>query len=143
MRGHLGVRQHGRMDPGPARYTIRVNGHLGATLLSAFPALASQQRGAHTVLTGPLDQSALFGVLAEIGAVGLELIEVRQLSPERELPALALHRGHVVVLTGRPGCGKAALHAYVQVLHDQLAGTGVHATSVTIIKEIGGSDPRY
>lgn len=39
--------------------------------------------------------------------------------------------------------GKAALRAYVQVLHDQLAGTGVHATSVTITKEIGGGDPRY
>jgi NAD(P)-dependent dehydrogenase (short-subunit alcohol dehydrogenase family) len=33
--------------------------------------------------------------------------------------------------------GKAALRAYVQVLHDQLAGTGVHATSVTITKAIG------
>jgi hypothetical protein len=40
---------------------------------------------AHTVLTGLLDQSALFGVLAEIEALGLELIEVRQLTPEREL----------------------------------------------------------
>jgi hypothetical protein len=74
------------MDPGPARYTIRVNGHLGTTLLSAFPALASQQHGAHTVLTGLLDRSALFGVLAEIEALGLELIEVRQLAVERELP---------------------------------------------------------
>ena len=39
--------------------------------------------------------------------------------------------------------GKAALRAYVQVLHDQLTGTGVHATSVTITSEIGGGDPRY
>ena len=39
--------------------------------------------------------------------------------------------------------GKAALRAYVQVLHDQLAGTGVHATSVTITREIGGGDPRF
>jgi hypothetical protein len=72
------------MDPGPARYIIRVNGHLGATLLSAFPALTSRRHGAHTVLTGLLDRSALFGVLAEIEALGLELIEVRQLMPERE-----------------------------------------------------------
>ena len=70
------------MDPGLVRYTIRINGHLGATLLSAFPALASQQLGAHTVLTGLLDQSALFGVLADIEAFGLELIEVRQLECE-------------------------------------------------------------
>lgn len=38
--------------------------------------------------------------------------------------------------------GKAALRAYVQVLHDQLAGTGVHATIVTITKGIG-SAPRF
>jgi NAD(P)-dependent dehydrogenase (short-subunit alcohol dehydrogenase family) len=38
--------------------------------------------------------------------------------------------------------GKAALRAYVQVLHDQLAGTGVHATSVTITKAVG-SEARF
>ena len=86
MRDHLPAPHHGRMDPGPARYTIRINGHLGATLLSAFPALASRRHGAHTVLTGLLDRSALFGVLAEIEALGLELIEVRQLTLERGSP---------------------------------------------------------
>jgi hypothetical protein len=75
------------MDPGLARYTIRINGHLGATLLSAFPPLASRRHGAHTVLTGRLDRSALFGVLAEIDALGLELIEVRQLTLDCEPPA--------------------------------------------------------
>jgi hypothetical protein len=84
MRGHPAARHHDRMELGPARYTIRVNGHLGATLLSAFPPLASSQQGAHTVLTGLLDRSALFGVLAEIEALGLELIEVRQLTRECE-----------------------------------------------------------
>jgi hypothetical protein len=74
------------MDPGPALYLIRINGHLGATLLSAFPALAPQRHGAHTVLTGSLDRSALHGVLAEIEALGLDLIEVRQLAPDRESP---------------------------------------------------------
>ena len=46
-------------------------------MLSAFPALAPQHHGAHTVLTGLLDQSALYGVLAEIEALGLDLLEVR------------------------------------------------------------------
>ena len=87
MRGHPPAPHIGRMDLGSARYTIRINGHLGASLLSAFPALALRRDGAHTVLTGLLDQSALFGVLAEIEALGLELIEVRQHTPERELPA--------------------------------------------------------
>ena len=64
MRGHLPVLNHGVMDPEPARYVIRINGRLGATVLSAFPALASRWHGAHTVLTGLLDRSALYGVLA-------------------------------------------------------------------------------
>jgi len=34
--------------------------------------------------------------------------------------------------------GKAGLRAYVQLLHDELAGTGVHATSVTITAGISG-----
>jgi len=74
------------MDPAPAAYMIRINGHLGATVLSAFPALAPQHHGAHTVLTGLLDRSALYGVLAEIEALGLDLLEIRQLSPDRTPP---------------------------------------------------------
>jgi hypothetical protein len=86
MRVHLAVLNHGVMDPAPARYVIRINGHLGATVLSAFPALASRWHGAHTVLTGLLDRSALFGVLAEIEALGLDLLEVRQLTTDRKSP---------------------------------------------------------
>jgi hypothetical protein len=71
------------MDPTPTGYAIRIRGHLGATVLSAFPALASRQHGADTVLTGLLDQSALYGVLAEIEALGLDLIEVRPLTHRR------------------------------------------------------------
>jgi hypothetical protein len=65
------------MDPAPAPYMIRINGHLGATVLSAFPAMAPHHHGAHTVLTGLLDRSALYGVLAEIEALGLDLLEIR------------------------------------------------------------------
>jgi hypothetical protein len=74
------------MDSAPALYLIRINGHLGATLLTAFPAMAAQRHGAHTVLTGLLDRSALYGVLAEIDALGLDLLEVRQLTKDREVP---------------------------------------------------------
>jgi hypothetical protein len=31
-----------------------------------------------------MDRSALYGVLAEIEALGLDLLEVRQLEPQRE-----------------------------------------------------------
>jgi hypothetical protein len=86
MRGHLPALDHGRMDVEPARYVIRINGHLGATVLSAFPAMAPRRHGAHTVLTGLLDRSALYGVLAEIEALGLELLEIRKLAPQSRSP---------------------------------------------------------
>jgi hypothetical protein len=77
---HLPVLDDRGMDPASARYVIRINGHLGATLLSAFPAMASQRQGPATVLTGVLDRPGLYGVLAEIEALGLDLLEVRQIS---------------------------------------------------------------
>ena len=86
MRGHLPALDHGGMDPALAPYMIRINGHLGATVLSAFPAMAPRRHGAHTVLTGLLDQSALYGVPAEIEALGLDLLELRQLAPQRRSP---------------------------------------------------------
>ena len=84
MRVHLPALDHGFMDPAPVQYTIRIHGHLGATVLSAFPALVPQHHGADTVLTGLLDRSALYGVLAEVEA--LELVEIRQLMPEGRSP---------------------------------------------------------
>jgi len=86
MRGHLPAGDHDGMDPAPALYVIRIKGHLGAMVLSAFPALDPHHHGAHTVLTGLLDRSALYGVLAEIEALGLDLLEVRQVPPERKSP---------------------------------------------------------
>jgi hypothetical protein len=63
----------------PGLYTIRIRGQLGATALSAFPSMASELKGGETVLTGLLeDRSALFGVLAQIEALGLDLLELRQ-----------------------------------------------------------------
>jgi hypothetical protein len=84
MRFHLPARDHVVMDWAPALYTVRVDGHLGAMALSAFPAMTPRQKGTHTVLTGWLDQSALYGVLAELEALGLVLLEVRQLKPSRK-----------------------------------------------------------
>ena len=66
--------------------SIRIHGHLGATVLSAFSALVPQWHGADTMLTGLLNRSALYGVLAEIEALGLDLVEIRQLTPERTPP---------------------------------------------------------
>ena len=61
-------------------YAIRIKGRLGATALSAFPSMVSELKGSDTVLTGLLeDRSAVFGVLAQIEALGLELLELRQI----------------------------------------------------------------
>jgi hypothetical protein len=71
----------------PQLYQIRVRGLLGQTICSAFPALRARADGGDTVLTGVLDdRAALYGVLAEAEALGLELIEVHRLPPPDELP---------------------------------------------------------
>jgi hypothetical protein len=69
----------------PRRYEIRVRGRLGDTIRAAFPALQAQAQGGDTVLTGVLaDQAALYGVLTECEALGLELLEVRCLSRQND-----------------------------------------------------------
>jgi hypothetical protein len=64
----------------PNRYMIRIRGELGTTALSAFPSMEPELKRGETVLTGWLeDRAAVFGVLAEIEALGLELLELRQI----------------------------------------------------------------
>jgi hypothetical protein len=84
MRAHPSVLEYGLMHQTPVPYTIRINGHLRTAILSASPAMTLQRDGGDTVLTGLLDRSALYGVLAEVDLLGLDLIEVRQLTPECE-----------------------------------------------------------
>jgi hypothetical protein len=64
-------------------YALRITGHLGPTALSAFPAMVAQLNGDDTLLTGVLDRSALYGVLAEVELLGLDLVELRRLLPRR------------------------------------------------------------
>ena len=58
---HLTAPDHEPMGDDPVLYQIRVSGHLGPTLLP--------------------DAAALYGVLAEIEALGLDLLEVRKIRP--------------------------------------------------------------
>jgi hypothetical protein len=61
-------------------YRIRVRGVLSETLLHAFPGLEALTDRGDTVLVGALpDQAALYGVLGEVEALGLELLEVSQI----------------------------------------------------------------
>ena len=63
------------------RYEIRVRGLLSPTLLEAFPGLQAEAQRGDTVLAGAMpDQAALHGVLAQVEALGLELLEVRRQS---------------------------------------------------------------
>jgi monoterpene epsilon-lactone hydrolase len=76
------VRSHGTK-----LYSIRIVGHLGPTSLTAFPEMAVQQRDNDCILTGVLpDRSALFGIVAQIEALGLELVEIRRLELDPEAP---------------------------------------------------------
>lgn len=71
----------------PGLYAVRIKGRLGATALSSFPSMTCDLKGSETVLTGWLeDQSALFGVVAQIEALGLELLELRQIRARRQSP---------------------------------------------------------
>jgi hypothetical protein len=69
--------QHDRQRS--ASYQIRIRGHLGPTTLRAFPALHVETQAQDTLLRGVTDQSALYGVLARIEELGLELLEVCRL----------------------------------------------------------------
>jgi hypothetical protein len=86
MTTHLGVAgsptaaDHVGVNAAHNLYCIRINGRLGATALSAFPAMVHHVDGRETVLTGLLeDRSAVFGVLEQVESLGLELIELRQI----------------------------------------------------------------
>jgi hypothetical protein len=71
----------GTMTGGSEHYEIRVRGHLGQTMRTAFPELRARVDGYDTVLSGALpDQAAVYGVLAAMESLGLELIEVRRVA---------------------------------------------------------------
>jgi hypothetical protein len=49
--------------------------------------MVSELEGSETVLTGLLvDRSAVFGVVAQIEMLGLELLELRQIPPRPQSP---------------------------------------------------------
>jgi len=74
--------------PSPPSYQVRVRGHLGATMLRAFPALHAETEGVDTLLRGAVaDQAALYGLLAQLEALGLDLLEVRRLPRDVGPPA--------------------------------------------------------
>jgi hypothetical protein len=63
-----------------SQYEIRVRGRMGPSLRAAFAPLEADARPVETVLHGPIGSRAeLQGVLEQLAAFGLELVEVRRL----------------------------------------------------------------
>src|SRR6266852_3411558 len=87
---HSVGRQDHRVAAPASLYRIRIKGRLGATALSAFPLMSCEVMLSETVLTGWLeDQAALFGVLAQIEGLGLQLLELRQIRASLRSPESA------------------------------------------------------
>jgi hypothetical protein len=73
------------MNVQPNRYEFRIRGRLGERLLSSFGGFDAEVVPSETILRGSVeDQAALHGVLQQIEALGLELVEVRQVDAPRE-----------------------------------------------------------
>ena len=69
-----GSRDRGR----DGSYEIRVRGPIGPTMIQAFPTVTVSRTGQDTLLIGSLvDQSALYGVIHQLEAFGLQLLEIR------------------------------------------------------------------
>ena len=67
-----------RATVGPQRSEIRVRGPIGPTIMQAFPTLVLSRSGHDTLLTGSIpDQAALHGVIHQLEALGLQLLEIR------------------------------------------------------------------
>ena len=60
------------------RYRITVSGVLGKVGCEVLADLKIEFNGADTVLTGDLDEAALYGVLNRLLVLGLELIELKR-----------------------------------------------------------------
>jgi hypothetical protein len=70
----------------PTKYEFRLRGRLRDAMLREFEGMTATPLGDETLLRGLVrDSSALYGVLARIQALGLELIEMRRL-PEATDP---------------------------------------------------------
>jgi hypothetical protein len=67
-------------------YEIRVVGSIGPAAQEAFSDMGMDVEPVSTVLSGAMDQGGLHAMLGRVQALGLELVDVRQL-PTGDRPA--------------------------------------------------------
>ena len=66
------------------RYSVTVQGRLGARFNSAFPGVSVEPRRGQTCLvTEPFDQGQLHGLLNRVRDFGFDLISVEAIPPDR------------------------------------------------------------
>jgi len=65
------------------RYRIKIAGGPGEIGREAFGDFLTESNGMNTVLTGDLDQAALYGTLNRILSQGFELVELSRLVTAR------------------------------------------------------------
>jgi hypothetical protein len=64
-------------DPGPTVYQIRIKGHLGREWTDWFGGLSiTPEDNGETLLTGPMDQAALHGLLKKVRDLGMLLLAI-------------------------------------------------------------------
>ena len=70
-------------DPSqPMVYQIRINGHLGPQWTDWFGGLTiTLEENGDTLLTGPVDQAALHGLLRKVRDLGMPLISAIRVEP--------------------------------------------------------------
>ena len=80
-------------------YAFRISGRLTPLLIDALEPLKAVDAGSDTLLVGPVtDCAALYGHIAHLEALGLELVELRRLPAGDDSP-------HGCPCCGRAGAG--------------------------------------
>ena len=69
--------------PARVQYQMHVVGRVGSAASEVFADFGVRVEPTATVLSGALDQAALHGLIARVRGLGLELVDVHQVSPRR------------------------------------------------------------